>query len=413
MLKTYIAKMRLFSRNLWLVLIAMAMISFSYMGIFGAIFNLYLLRLGYGPEFVGQVNGSGWLIYALACLPAGLLSRRFGVRRMMILGEVMTVVGMVAVALSELIPGDWQRDWIIGCNLLTYVGGPLIWVNAAPVLMASTGPGEQEHAFSVQFALNPLTAFVGNVAGGLLPGVFGAILGLSLQEAAPYRYALLVGALSLVIGVWALLAMGEVAMEQPRRGPTRGVAPYAIIIAIAAFYLVRAVGEFMVRTFFNVYMDAELGVPTAQIGATLGIVQLVSAVAALVTPMLTARWGDVRTVIAAVMASGLFVVPLALVPHWGAAAVGYLLMFAALAILRPSAMLYSQRRVRPEWRSMMSGAVELVWGTGGASASWLGGHLAATLGYAPMFGIAASILVMAGLFFWACFGAKRTGVAAG
>ena len=32
---------------------------------------------------------------------------------------------------------------------------------------------------------------------------------------------------------------------------------------------------------------------------------------------------------------------------------------------------------------------------------------------APMFAIAAGILVMAGLFFWSCFGAKRTGIAIG
>jgi hypothetical protein len=34
------------------------------------VFNLYLLRLGYDPTFVGQINSIGLLTFALASMPA-------------------------------------------------------------------------------------------------------------------------------------------------------------------------------------------------------------------------------------------------------------------------------------------------------------------------------------------------------
>ncbi|MEA3377088.1 MAG: hypothetical protein U9R72_12930 [Chloroflexota bacterium] len=49
-------------------MIGLAITLFSGIRIRGVLFNLLLLRLGYGPEFVGLVSGLGVLTYAVACL---------------------------------------------------------------------------------------------------------------------------------------------------------------------------------------------------------------------------------------------------------------------------------------------------------------------------------------------------------
>ena len=386
----------------------MSLFGFTFMGIYGALFNLYLLRLGYGADFVGSVNGVGWIVYAVFAMPAGILSRRFGVRRLMIMGQAAVVAGLALVASAELVPAEWQRGWIMCTNVLMYLGPPLVWVNMAPVLMASSGPEEQAHAFSVQFALSPLAAFAGNLCGGFLPGLFASLSGATLDQPGPYRYALLVGALVLALGIWAISATRDADAEQSKRDhASRGGAPLALLAATSAFYLLRATGEFMVRTFFNVYMDTSLGVSTAQIGSILGTVQLLSVPAALAAPLLMARLREVRTVVLVVGGAGLAALPLALVPTLGAAAAGYLLMFVLVAIARPSAMVFTQQLVKPGWRPVMSGAVETVWGLGGAAASWMGGQMAVTVGYGPVFGAGAGFLVASALYFGASFRGKR------
>src|SRR5438034_4444007 len=61
---------------LWLLMWALA--AFGYFGLQGVLFNLYLLRLGFGPEFIGLLVGSGQLVWAVAALPSAAVSRRVG-----------------------------------------------------------------------------------------------------------------------------------------------------------------------------------------------------------------------------------------------------------------------------------------------------------------------------------------------
>ena len=57
-------------------------------GINTVLFNLYLLRLGYGPELIGAVNAVGMGMFAVACLPVGRLCERYGLLRIMRVGKI-------------------------------------------------------------------------------------------------------------------------------------------------------------------------------------------------------------------------------------------------------------------------------------------------------------------------------------
>src|SRR5438128_12086779 len=72
-------------------------------GIYAVVLNLYLLRLGYGAQFVGAVNGVGLLAYGLFSLAAGWLGSRFRTRRMIALGLAWMVAGACALPLVEVV----------------------------------------------------------------------------------------------------------------------------------------------------------------------------------------------------------------------------------------------------------------------------------------------------------------------
>ena len=67
-----------FNRDVRLYLVTAGLVGFCWIGIYLVLFNLYLLRLGYGPEFIGTVNAAGSLAYAVFSLPAGALGGRWG-----------------------------------------------------------------------------------------------------------------------------------------------------------------------------------------------------------------------------------------------------------------------------------------------------------------------------------------------
>jgi MFS family permease len=207
---TYLRTVRRFSRNVRLYLFVAALMGFTFDGgIHSVIFNLYLLRLGYGPETIGLVNSAGMLAFALGAFPVGALGERWGYRRLLLAGVGAMFVGYLLLPLVEFTAAAWQPSLLVATYVLMNLGLSAFFVNGIPYLMRVTTPEEHNPAFSIQSALISLAAFAGSLLAGFLPDLFAQLLGLSVDQAAPYRYPLLLGALLLVGSVWAITQTSE------------------------------------------------------------------------------------------------------------------------------------------------------------------------------------------------------------
>ena len=79
MIRQYVRAFGEFSRNVRLFLFASSLIGFAvFGGVYPVLFNLFLLRLGYGPEFIGLTRAVSLLSYAVLSPPAGALGARWG-----------------------------------------------------------------------------------------------------------------------------------------------------------------------------------------------------------------------------------------------------------------------------------------------------------------------------------------------
>ncbi len=408
MTTTYLQKLRLFSRNLCLYLITSTLIGLTWEGIRAVLFNLYLLRLGYGPGFVGLINALGTLVFSVFCLPASAFGTRWGNRRTLIIGVSLMVVGLGLPPLAGFMPADWQSGWLLATSVLTYPGVALYHVNSIPFLMSATGPEERNHAFSVQIALAPLAGFAGSLISGVLPRVFATALGVSPEDPASYGYPMLIAALLLIPGVLALLPVSEVSPKQAQKRVARaGRAPYGLIIIIVLVMLLRFAGRGAVSTFFNVYLDAGLHVPTALIGTLSATARLLSVPVALATPLLIARWGNGRTIVVGLLGIAVSMLPLALIPHWGAAGLGFMGVTAFFSATTAPFRVFSQEIVSPGWRTTMAGALMMGAGLSFSAMALGGGYAIASLGYRGLFLASAGLTVFGALLFWAYFRVPR------
>ena len=410
MITTYLQKLRLFSRDARLALVCGALIGFNFQGIYVVLLNLYLLRLGYGPEFIGLANAVGALVYAAGSLPAGALGGRWGARRVMIAGWGLFVVGLGLLPLAEFVPDTLQPGWIVATLALAYLGGASFFVNSVPFLMAASTEEERDHVFSVRFAINPLMAFVGSLVAGLLPGLFATTLGVSLDGPAPYRYPLLIAAALLVPGVLALLATRKTVAGGPEATVAKvGPMPFVVIALMTFTFLLRSAGEGAVMTFFNVYMDAGLHVSTALVGTVMAVGRLLCVPATLAAPLAIARWGKGRTVVLGFCGMALGLLPLAFVPHWVAAGLGFVGYWTMLAIISPAFYVFSQDVVSPGWRPAMSGATTMAQGVSVSALALGGGYAITALGFRSPFLIAAVLSAAGALLFSAFFLRVRRG----
>lgn len=405
MVTTYLSALRLFRRDVRLFLLTSFLIGFTiFGGIYTVLLNLYLLRLGYGPEFVGLVNAVRSLGLALFSLPAGAVGTRWGSRRTMIAGLTFAALGNTLLPLAELVPIAVRPGWIIANNLIGSLGITFYIVNATPFLMGMTGPSERNHVFSVQAALWPLAGFAGSLVAGVLPRFFGTALKVSLEHPLPYRYPLLIAGLLLSLGVAAMLKTHETAdVDRQASRVQRGPLPVGIIALLATIVMLAVAGEGLTRTFFNVYLDDGLNVSTGRIGVLAALGQLVAVPAALAMPLLAARWGHARTYLLASVGLALSLLPLAVVPHWSVAGLGFMGVIALASIARPAITIFQMEIVTQGWRVVIASAATMAVGASWAIMAVGGGYLIPMLGYRAIFAVGAMLSGAGACLFWAGF----------
>ncbi|MCB0049644.1 MAG: hypothetical protein KDE24_08900, partial [Caldilinea sp.] len=90
----YWQAIRTFSPSLRRFLLASALVTTVAFGLSAVLQNLYLLRLGYDARFIGTVLGTGQLTWAMAALPAAMVSSRVGLRNGYMVGPGLFGLGL-------------------------------------------------------------------------------------------------------------------------------------------------------------------------------------------------------------------------------------------------------------------------------------------------------------------------------
>lgn len=393
--------------------LSIALVSFAVDGgVVAVLLNLYLARLSYGPEQIGLVNSAGSLVFALVSLPAGMLGQRFGSRRMLVIGLGILAGGCLLLPLADLLPATQRLGWLIGQIIVVYTGLAIYFVNTAPFLLSVIEAARRNALFSLQTGLSSFAAFVGSLLGGLLPPLCAAIFGLSADDPAAYRYALLLAAVALLPGIVALRALPDARSghaSEAQRPPARGTAPSALralVGLLALIALVRTLqvsGLAVVSSFFNVYLDAALRLPSAQIGAIIAAGRLLGVPAALATGRLTARFGNRAVVIGATLGTAVSILPLALIPHWGAAGFGFIGVIGFSWVRYAASLVYFLELVPPQHRATVSGVTEMAAGVCFTLLTFSGGYIIALLGFQTLFLLGAAITALSAGVFWLLF----------
>jgi MFS family permease len=372
-------------------------------GLFATLFNLYLLRLNYGPEVIGQINAIGSLAFGVLCLPAGWIGARWGSRRAMIAGLTLVGSSQFLVPQAVNVPETYRLTWLMATNLLGSLGAALYAVNTAPYLMGITAPTSRSYVFSAQSSVWPLSAFAGSLLGGFLPGIFARFFGLAPAGPQPYRLALMVSAACFIPAVLVMLAAKDGSSTPARVASTEAVpAPWGFIIVMALVVALQVSGEGAIRTFFNVYMDQGLGIPTAQIGMMASLGNLVAGTAALFTPFLVMRMGISRTFVATSLGMSALMLPIALIPWAPAAGLSFAGVIGAASMSRPVINLYQMDNVPARWRSAIAAGSTLAVGASWAIVASAGGVIIVQSGYTAMF-LGAATLTAAGAVLFAVY----------
>ena len=386
----YIKRFASLGRDVKLHILSMSFIGFGYFGIYLVLFNLYLLRLGYGPRFIGLVNGVAYLGYSVFALAAGALGSRFGSKRVAISGAGMASVALILVSVSEFFSGSFRQVWIGLFFTLCWVGFAGYVANQNPLITALTKQDERGYAFSAKTVARILPGLAGSTIAGFIPGLTASVLGISGDSPVAFRYPLLLGALVVAGAAVMLIPTKEVLVGKQQDDVNQGKVPAAQIAKLAFIGMLLHASVPAYRTFFNVYLDAGLKVPTPLIGTLWGLSQLLS-LSALLMPLLVMRLGKSRTVTIAGMGIFVAVLPIALIGHWIAAATSLFVRSLMAYIRIPTYDLLIQESVGARWRPVATGTFVACTGVIMFAIAYTGGYIITAFGYRAVFVIAAVI----------------------
>ena len=417
MIAQRIQRLRLLDPAVYMFLAAAALVGFAIDGgIFSVLFNLYMVRMGYGTETIGLVIAAGQLVFAAASLPAGMIGERWGARRMLSAGLAIMAAGCALLAVADMVPPEVRVGWLIANCVVLYVGLALFFVNGAPYLLTLVGESQRSAIFGAQVGALALAAFVGSLVGGFLPQLLGGLVGALPHEPAAFRVSLLTAAAALVPAAAIVVAARPVEAHAPGGAVSPEAAPHSAAGAVAGLLavmglvrLLQVAGLASTSAFFNVYLDTQLQVPTEQIGMITAVGRLLAAPAALVTPLLTARYGNHSTVIWSSAATALAMLPLALVPHWSAAGLSFVGVVGVSSIRYASSLVYFIGLVPPNRRGTLAGLNEMAAGVSFTAMTFGGGYLIALVGYRSLFLVGAALTGLSVLLFALAFRGRRDG----
>ena len=380
---------------------------FSGMALFGLLYNLYLLRLGYREDFIGLLAGMTPLAAGVFAILIGILSDRYGRKPFLIGSSLAMILSQAGLCFTT------ERVPLILFGFLGGLSTAMIFVNHVPFLAENCRPRDRGKIISLGFALHIVTSMLVSLGGGALPGLFGKILALGPDRPEPFRYTLLIGLALTAISILPLLRIREekkLEISKPSSNrskadsPSDNSTPWGLLLVFAAISSFRGMSFGLSYPFFNVFFQEELGATAATIGAIFFCSRALSMIGILMSPKISGRLGAVATIAPLRL---LTAVSLALLGVQISLPLSFLLFSthsASDSMATPTEMTLANNVVsRSHWGRAQSVRV-MGYQLLSAAGSILAGNMIPRLGYFTTFAVAALLIFASGTLLLGRFG---------
>ncbi|MBI4318481.1 MAG: MFS transporter [Chloroflexi bacterium] len=400
----YVEQVRRFSRNAKLFL-AYDLLSGLGTGIWAVMFNLYLLRVGFSVTFVGEYWGINMLFHGLAAFPAGLIGDKIGRRKAFILATTLSVCAR-GVLLFTLDP-----SWLLVFAAIAGIGDGFHGVTGAPFMMENSEREERPLLFSLDASFLQVSIFVGSLSGGFLPLFWAGILGVPLLDPQAARLALVLSLPLTLISLIPLAIMKEKPVELVESFvelfTLSHMVSHGIIARLVLCSAFIGIGFGISTRFFNVFFAEAQGASDDQVGMIMAIGALGAAASILFSPMMTNKWGKVRSILFTQASSVPFLLLMAMVPDLSMVTALFVFRGALYSISMPLRNQLSMEFIESQERATTAGLIHMLFDIGGSAGAWFGGMLMFGGNFVAAFGVASLVFLIPAVLYYVFFAAME------
>jgi MFS family permease len=313
-----------------------------YAGIYGIIFNLYILDMGFRADFLGLLLSVTLLTSSAVSIPAGLLCDRFDRRTLMIVSSALSVAAVLPVFILH------SPYALLLFSALYGVFSSVSAVCLTPILAENCG-GETVHVFSANASLGWIASVAGCAFGGLLPGLWTRYFAAFNSYRLTLLFALVLLALSCAILVMLKAPKCRIQhhAHSRRKISLAGLWPSPTVLKFALTSMTFGVASGMIVPYFNIYFMNVLNMGVLEIGMTSAAAGLFMIVGFTIIPLLTDRIGKVRSAVATKLLTAPFLIFMALSTDMVLAAVAYVLYMFLINMAGPATTSFQMERIHP------------------------------------------------------------------
>lgn len=369
------------------------MIAATVFGVQSAVMNLFLLRLGYGVAAVGRLHAISVVMYAACAVTvgAGGLPLRMRPQAAMVLGAILAQASNLLVPLALFAPAPARTPFIMATLLLRSLGLGLYTVALQPYLMAASTPSTHGSAYAAWAAAGMGGGLIGSLGGGFLSAAAADLLRLTQQHPEPFALTLaLVGVLTmpapLLISRAADVGPQSAARDgRPSPSPADDRVPVAAIAVMFLVMWLRVTPGAIMYTYGSVFLDQVHGAASQAIGTAWSASMALAIPMVLASAELIRRFGADRTLIGALSAVALVMLPIALFDSRLGALVTLVGFNGLTHVARTALVLIAMSSVSARWRTTMAGVTETAAALSFIAAGFGGGPVIDAWGYDPVF----------------------------
>ncbi|HRW32821.1 MFS transporter [Methanothrix sp.] len=397
----YASKLRRFNPNARKYLLFVFLTTLN-AGIYGVIFNLYILRLGFGEDFLGLILSISATSMGLFSIPAAFVCDRLGRKRTLLLSSVLSAISLFFLYNTT------TPELLVLFSLASGMASALGLVTGSTFLLENSTKEERMYLFSMSSLIYTFSLLSGNMLGGFLPDILADLISAQSGSAISYRLTLYV---SLVATVASLLPLAYVAEKNSEenngiRGQLhiyRSIFKSKVVRQMTLFYCLYGIGWGTSLPYFNVYFDTVLGASANQIGIIFSVSQVFMILGYFLVPVLTERTGKVRLVAIVQILSIPFLLMFVLTNNLLIAVVGFVMRYMIMNMANPILNSFKLEIVQPEERSMINSIMWMACYTFVGIGNYVGGLMMAKGDSRMPFMVTGLFYAATAVFYYICF----------
>ncbi|WP_230741923.1 MFS transporter [Methanooceanicella nereidis] len=346
-IRDYLRVISRFNLNVKLLLFRTFLVSL-YTGIYGIIFNLYILELGYPVTFLGLVLALHTFALSTASIPAGILCDRMDRKTLMVVSGLLLVIATLPMYLTT------SPYVMIFSPIATGIFISVAAVCVTPMLAENSSKENIVHVYSINATLGWVASIAGCAVGGFVPGLWRQ---LSITGNI-YQMTLIASVLLLAIGWLLMLVLRNNNAERITSDEPFSLKNIRISRDVSRFVITCitfGIGSGMIVPYFNIYFLNVLKVGVFEIGLASAFAGGFMMFGLIINPYLASRIGKVRSAVVTKVISVPFLILMAITTNFVVASCSYIFYMFFINMAGPATTSFQMEQIHPREHGLALG----------------------------------------------------------